>query len=72
MKLSTKERNRLITEAAARLASDYRALAAELESAAHALDQARGIDSALPVVRPSRLVEALRLGVILHHLAERP
>jgi hypothetical protein len=61
----------MITEAAARLAGEYRALALELESAAHVLDAATGIDSALPAVRPARLIEAMRLGVILHHLAER-
>lgn len=71
MALSTKERNRMIAGMAAKLASEYRALAAELESAAHVLDAATGIDSALPAVRPSRLIEAMRVGTILHHLADR-
>lgn len=71
MKISQKERNRMIAECAGRLASDYRALAQELESAAFALDQAKGIDSALPAVRPARLIDVMRGGMILHHLAER-
>lgn len=60
-----------IARTAGALAGLYWELAEEMRLAAVTLSTAVGPDSKLPVIKGERLVEAMKAGLILRHLADR-
>lgn len=60
-----------IARTAGALAGLYWELAEEMRLAAVTLSTAVGPDSAIPVVNGERMIEAMKAGLILRHLADR-